>query len=101
MPIAYELTGDDRAFRSSLEVWCECLEQMRRHKMNPALLELAGDLAAEIREKDKDVPPAELLARLAARLNALVVLNNVPGVPPGPADFLTTLIGLTSAELAQ
>lgn len=95
MAYAYVSTGE----RDPLEVWRECREQMERAGMNPELLELAGDLAAETRERDTGVPPAVLLARLAARLNALIVLGQDDNEEV-PGAFIVTLIGIAAAELA-
>lgn len=102
MPYLYE-SVDYTGGRDALEVWRECLVTMRTHAMNPELLELARDLAADIRRKDAGVSPPVLLARLAARLNALVVLHYEPPGPDVPmrADFLSTLVGLTAAELSN
>lgn len=96
MPIVYVTTED----RDPLEVWRSCREQLQRAGLNPALLELAGDLAAEMREKDQGVPPALLLARLAARLNVLVVMGDEEDGSEVSGAFMATLIGLTAAELA-
>lgn len=65
----------------------------RQRQVGPVILALAADLADAIRE-DTDQGMPERLAVLAARLNALACVEDVPG------RLITLIIGLTAADLA-
>jgi hypothetical protein len=78
--------------RQSLLMWRKSRETWERK--NPALCQLARNLAEDMQTDDPGETIAERMAGLAARLAAFVEAE-----PSFPASYVMVLIGLTAANL--